>query len=101
MASPRTCTRRSARPAVGFARGLLPRLGFALALAGMFLQMLALPAPVDAQFSTQATLTVFNPGVEVQRAATGTREPGVSGTTLLLGDRVFTDPTGQAKLTFF
>ena len=60
------------------------------------------PDPVDAQasLSTQATLTVLSSPVDVQRAS-GNRDSAPSGSTLVVGDRIFTGSGGSAKLTFF
>jgi hypothetical protein len=62
------------------------------------------PAPGLAQsplatVATAATLTVLGQPVELVRAA-GQRTPAASGTSLALGDRVVTGPTGRALITF-
>ena len=71
------------------------------ALLGSLVSPLGAPVPVEAQsFSQQATLTVSSPPVEVQRSS-GSRDSATGGTTVNVGDRVFTGPGGAARLTFF
>jgi hypothetical protein len=92
------------RPA-GLRRSIVPQLALSLLafvlLAAAGLAPAGRPGPAAAQFAAHATLTVLGSPVEVQRAATGSREPAVSGMTLAAGDRVFTGPGGAATLTFF
>ena len=80
----------------------LPILAFVVASLVAFLMPAVRPDPVDAQITlnSQATLTVLSAPVEVQRAS-GNRDMAASGTTLVVGDRVFTGAGGTAKLTFF
>jgi hypothetical protein len=66
-----------------------------------FLRPSAQPDEADAQtFSRQATLTVLSDPVEVQRAS-GSRVPGTSGMSLVVGDRIFTAAGASARVTFF
>ncbi|HET7721631.1 MAG TPA: FecR domain-containing protein, partial [Acidimicrobiales bacterium] len=59
------------------------------------------PDPAEAQtFSQTATLTVIAQPVEVQRAS-GSRDTASSGSTVNVGDRIFTGEGGAALLTFF
>ncbi|MBU6289549.1 MAG: carboxypeptidase regulatory-like domain-containing protein, partial [Chloroflexi bacterium] len=80
----------------------LPILAFVVAALAAFLMPAVRPDPVDAQatLNSQATLTVLTAPVEVQRAS-GNRDSASSGTTVVVGDRVFTGTGGAAKLTFF
>ena len=80
----------------------LPLLAFFVAALAALLMPAVRPDPVDAQatLNSQATLTVLTAPVEVQRAS-GNRDSASSGTTVVVGDRVFTGTGGAAKLTFF
>ena len=50
--------------------------------------------------AAQATLTVLSASVTVVAGDSGIAHPGVSGQTVGVGDRILTDPSGGAALTF-
>jgi hypothetical protein len=50
--------------------------------------------------AAQATLTVLSASVTVVAGDSGIAHPGVSGQTVGVGDRILTDPSGGATLTF-
>ena len=94
--------RRAVPSRVRTRRRSLPYVAFVIAALAAFLMPAVRPDEVDAQatLNSQATLTVLTAPVEVQRAS-GNRDTASSGTTVVVGDRVFTGTGGAAKLTFF